>query len=123
MHATFVDFVPGLCSLLGILAVILINKDCIRGEEGFSDSHAVWCARLFLFVGFSLKVGSLACSVVRPFCSHQRLESWRLTDTDYAYRLLVLKYVIIGYPPTSQRISLMLSSHGLDLRKFVGAMA
>ena len=29
----------------------LIDKDRIRGEEGFGDSRAVWRARLFLFIG------------------------------------------------------------------------
>ena len=65
MHVTFADWVPGLCSLLGILVINLIDKDRIRGEEGFSDSRAVWRARLFLFVGFALMAGGLAGSVVR----------------------------------------------------------
>ena len=82
MHVTFADWVPGLCSLLGILVINLIDKDRIRGEEGFSDSRAVWRARLFLFVGFALMAGGLAGSVVRFFFSHTRV--WRLND--YAYR-------------------------------------
>jgi hypothetical protein len=71
VHVTFADWVPGLCSLLGILVINLIDKDRIRGEEGFSDSRAVWRARLFLFVGFALMAGGLAGSVVRYFFSHQ----------------------------------------------------
>ena len=67
MHVTFADWVPGLCSLLGILVVNLIDKDRVRGDEGFGDSSAVWRARLFLFVGFALMAGGLAGSVVRPF--------------------------------------------------------
>lgn len=73
VHVTFADWVPGLCSLLGILVINLIDKDRIRGEEGFSDSRAVWRARLFLFVGFALMAGGLAGSVVRYFFSHQEL--------------------------------------------------
>ena len=68
VHVTFADWVPGLCSLLGILVVNLIDKDRVRGEEGFSESGAVWRARLFLFVGFALMAGGLAGSVV---CSLQ----------------------------------------------------
>jgi len=82
VHVTFADWVPGLCSLLGILVINLIDKDRIRGEEGFSDSRAVWRARLFLFVGFALMAGGLAGSVVRYFYLSPRV--WRLSD--YAYR-------------------------------------
>ena len=66
VHVTFADWVPGLCSLLGILVVNLIDKDRVRGDEGFGDSRAVWRARLFLFVGFALMAGGLAGSVVCP---------------------------------------------------------
>ena len=82
VHVTFADWVPGLCSLFGILVINLIDKDRIRGEDGFGDAHAVWRARLFLFVGFALMAGGLAGSVVRP----SPLNSWRLIDMDYAYR-------------------------------------
>jgi uncharacterized protein UPF0220 len=83
VHVTFADWVPGLCSLLGILVVNLIDKDRIRGEEGFSDSSAVWRARLFLFVGFALMAGGLAGSVVRHFFSHSP-RVWK--PIDYPYR-------------------------------------
>ena len=70
VHVTFVDWIPGICTLLGYLVVNLIDKDRIRGEEGFGDSRAVWRARLFLFIGFALMAGGLAGSVVsnrKPF--------------------------------------------------------
>ena len=65
VHVSFVDWVPGICSLLGYLVINLIDKDRIRGDEGFGDSRAVWRARLFLFIGFALMAGGLAGSVVR----------------------------------------------------------
>lgn len=65
VHVTFVDWIPGICSLLGYLVINLIDKDRVRGEEGFGDSRAVWRARLFLFIGFALMAGGLAGSVVR----------------------------------------------------------
>ena len=65
VHVTFVDWVPGLCSLFGMLIVNLIDKDRVRGEDGFGDSRAVWRARLILFIGFALMAGGLAGSVVR----------------------------------------------------------
>ncbi|KAF9051694.1 hypothetical protein BJ165DRAFT_1341226 [Panaeolus papilionaceus] len=96
VHVTFVDWVPGICSLLGYLVINLIDKDRIRGEEGFGDSRAVWRARLFLFIGFALMAGGLAGSVT----------------------VLVLKYLMGGYPAqftyygyanVSQSVALMLS--------------
>ena len=47
------------------MVINLIDKDRIRGDEGFGDSRAVWRARLFLFIGFALMAGGLAGSVVR----------------------------------------------------------
>ena len=65
VHVTFVDWIPGFCSLFGFLVINIIDKDRIRGDEGFGDSRAVWRARLFLFIGFALMAGGLAGSVVR----------------------------------------------------------
>lgn len=50
---------------MGFFVINMIDKDRIRGEEGFGDSRAVWRARLFLFIGFALMAGGLAGSVVR----------------------------------------------------------
>ena len=47
-----------------MLVVNLIDKDRVRGEDGFGDSKAVWRARLFLFISFALMAGGLAGSVV-----------------------------------------------------------
>ena len=68
VHVGFVDWVPGICSLLGYIVINMIDKDRVRGEEGFGDSRAVWRARLFLFLGFALMAGGLAGSVVRNLC-------------------------------------------------------
>jgi len=50
-----------------MLVVNLIDKDRVRGEDGFGDSRAVWRARLFLFISFALMAGGLAGSVVSVF--------------------------------------------------------
>jgi hypothetical protein len=50
-----------------MLVINMIDKDRIRGDEGFGDSRAVWRARLFLFIGFALMAGGLAGSVVSSF--------------------------------------------------------
>lgn len=97
VHVTFVDWIPGICSLLGYLVINLIDKDRIRGDEGFGDSRAVWRARLFLFIGFALMAGGLAGSVT----------------------VLILKYVLNNYPEqftyygyanVSQSVLMMLSA-------------
>ncbi|EKM75306.1 hypothetical protein AGABI1DRAFT_87878 [Agaricus bisporus var. burnettii JB137-S8] len=97
VHVTFVDWIPGICSLLGYLVINMIDKDRVRGEEGFGDSRAVWRARLVLFIGFALMAGGLAGSVT----------------------VLILKYILMGYPPqftyygyanVSQSVALMLSA-------------
>ena len=64
VHVTFVDWIPGILSVLGFAIVNLIDKDRIKGEEAYADARAVWRARLFLFVGFALMAGGLAGSVV-----------------------------------------------------------
>lgn len=97
VHVTFVDWVPGICSLLGYIVVNLIDKDRVKGDDGFGDSRAVWRARLILFIGFALMAGGLAGSVT----------------------VLVLKYVLgeypeqfnyYGYANVTQSIALMLSA-------------
>ncbi|KAJ7182916.1 hypothetical protein C8R43DRAFT_1145469 [Mycena crocata] len=96
VHVTFVDWIPGICSLFGFLIINLIDKDRIRGEDGFGDARAVWRARVFLFIGFALMAGGLAGSIT----------------------VLVLKYIIpdlaeqfkyYGYANVSQNVALMLS--------------
>ncbi|KAG2108773.1 hypothetical protein BD769DRAFT_1630514 [Suillus cothurnatus] len=96
VHVQFVDWVPGICLLLGMLIINLIDKDRIRGDD-YGDSMAVWRAHLFLFIGFAFMAGGLAGSV----------------------SLLVLKYVMMDYPEqytyygyanVSQNVALMLSA-------------
>ncbi|KAJ7912088.1 hypothetical protein B0H13DRAFT_2008132 [Mycena leptocephala] len=96
VHVSIVDWIPGICSLLGFLVINLIDKDRVRGEDTFGDARAVWRARLFLFIGFALMAGGLAGSVT----------------------VLVIKYVVpdhaeqfkyYGYANVSQNMALMLS--------------
>jgi hypothetical protein len=66
VHVTFVDWIPGICSTLGLLIVNLINKEHLIAQGAFHQEDAiVWRARLFLFLGFALMAGGLAGSVVR----------------------------------------------------------
>ncbi|KAJ7888448.1 hypothetical protein B0H13DRAFT_2042306 [Mycena leptocephala] len=80
------DWIPGICSLLGFQIINLIDKDRIRGEDGHG-------ARLSLFIGFALMAGGLAGSAT----------------------VLVIKYVVpdhegqFKYANVTQNIALMLS--------------
>jgi hypothetical protein len=114
VHVTFVDWIPGICTLLGYLVVNLIDKDRIRGDEGFGDSRAVWRARLFLFIGFALMAGGLAGSVVRAPVS-----LGVVLLIEFLQTVLVLKYILqgyaeqftyYGYANVSQSVMLMLSA-------------
>lgn len=75
VHVSFVDWIPGILSVLGYLIVNLIDKDRIKGEEAYADARAVWRARLILFIGFALMAGGLAGSVVSllEFCMEKAL--------------------------------------------------
>ncbi|EIM89291.1 UPF0220-domain-containing protein [Stereum hirsutum FP-91666 SS1] len=99
VHVSFVDWIPGICSLLGMIIINLIDKDRVRGDgdTAFGDARAVWRARSILFIGFALMAGGLAGSVT----------------------VLVLKYILNDYPDqflyygyanVSQNVALMLSA-------------
>ncbi|KAH9937971.1 hypothetical protein B0H21DRAFT_757721 [Amylocystis lapponica] len=108
VHVSFVDWVPGFCSLLGMLVINLIDKDRVRGEEGFGDSGAVWRARLILFIGFALMAGGLAGSVtilVLKYYIHEYEE----------------QYTYYGYANVSQNVALMLSAIVLWISQSVGS--
>ena len=67
VHVTFLDWIPGIFSILGMIIINLIDKDRLTGEGAFGgagDSRAVWRARLVLFLGFAMMAGGLAGSVV-----------------------------------------------------------
>lgn len=65
VHVAFVDWLPGLFSIFGLLIVNLIDKERLIGDGGaFGEGGLVWRARLFLFLGFALMAGGLAGSVV-----------------------------------------------------------
>ena len=81
VHITFIDWIPLLCSSLGMLVINSIEKTRLSADSySYSGNGVAWKARLVLFLGFALMAGGLAGSVT----------------------VLVLKYVVPGYPwPTS----------------------
>ncbi|EEH16782.1 hypothetical protein PABG_06869 [Paracoccidioides brasiliensis Pb03] len=77
VHMKFVDWIPGICSVLGMLVINSIEKSRLSADSfSYSGSRVAWKARFVLFLGFALLAGGLAGSVT----------------------VLVLKYVIKEYP-------------------------
>lgn len=66
VHVTFVDWIPFICSTLGMLIVNSIEKSNLfaDGNSSFlNGGHSnAWAARVILFFGFSLLAGGLAGS-------------------------------------------------------------
>lgn len=76
VHITFVDWIPGICSALGMLVINSIDKSRLSADSfSYSGNGVAWKARLVLFLGFALLAGGLAGAVV----------------------VLVLKYVVAEY--------------------------
>ncbi|KAF9966202.1 hypothetical protein BGZ70_003015 [Mortierella alpina] len=68
VSVTFVDWVPGICSTLGMIVINCIDKAALRGDSfsfssGGGGTSVAWKARVFLFVGFAFMAGGLAGSV------------------------------------------------------------
>jgi len=77
VHVKFVDWIPGICSALGMLVINSIEKARLQADNfSYSGTGVAWKARFVLFLGFALLAGGLAGSVT----------------------VLVLKYVVKDYP-------------------------
>lgn len=70
VHVTFIDWIPFICSTLGMIIVNSIeksnlfnegNNSFLGGSSGGTNVNA-WAARIILFFGFSLLAGGLAGS-------------------------------------------------------------
>ena len=61
----FVDWIPGICSALGMLVINSIEKSRLQADSfSYSGGGVAWKARCVLFLGFALLAGGLAGSVV-----------------------------------------------------------
>jgi hypothetical protein len=78
-HIKFVDWVPGICSALGMLIINSIEKTRLSADSySYSGTGVAWKARLVLFLGFAFMAGGLAGSIVGHVFSDRALFS-RLT--------------------------------------------
>lgn len=65
VHINFVDWIPGMCSALGMLVINSIDKSRLNADTfSYSGNGVAWKARAVLFLGFALMAGGLAGSVV-----------------------------------------------------------
>lgn len=71
VHVKFVDWIPGICSALGMLVINSIEKSRLQADSfSYSGSGVAWKARFVLFLGFALLAGGLAGSVVSILYSY-----------------------------------------------------
>ncbi|PLW44149.1 hypothetical protein PCASD_09569 [Puccinia coronata f. sp. avenae] len=87
VHVTFTDWIPGLCSTIGMIIVNLIDKKRLisDGSAGISFSAHVgvaWKARLLLFMGFALMAGGLAGSITVLILKYA-IPDWGTYDVTY----------------------------------------
>lgn len=66
VHVTFVDWIPVICSSLGMLIVNSIDRSKLTGDN-YGETSVAWKAKLILFIGFALLAGGMAGGVV---CLH-----------------------------------------------------
>jgi hypothetical protein len=77
VHIKFVDWIPGICSALGMLVINSIEKSRLQADSfSYSGGGVAWKARFVLFLGFALLAGGLAGSVVR--CNPYSLDLLRV---------------------------------------------
>merc|ERR1712000_246041 len=63
-HVNFVDWIPAICSALGMLVINSIDKTRLSADSfSYSGNGVAWKARTVLFLGFALMAGGLAGSV------------------------------------------------------------
>ncbi|CCX11342.1 hypothetical protein FPQ18DRAFT_336227 [Pyronema domesticum] len=79
VHITILDWLPLICSILGMLIINFIDKTHLSNDDSFSysgGSGVMLKAKIVLFMGFALMAGGLAGSLA----------------------VLVLKYLVPGHP-------------------------
>ncbi|GAB7327074.1 hypothetical protein MBLNU13_g11000t1 [Cladosporium sp. NU13] len=63
-HFTFVDWIPGIFSALGMIVINSIDKTRLSGDGfSYSGDGVAWKARVVLFMGFAAMAGGLAGGV------------------------------------------------------------
>jgi hypothetical protein len=97
-HYTFVDWIPGIFSALGMIVINSIDKTRLSGDGFYSDGMA-WKAKVVLFMGFAAMAGGLAggvCVMVLKYVVHDASwpALWMGVANVVANGLVMARYVI-----------------------------
>jgi hypothetical protein len=116
-HITFVDWIPGIFSALGMLVINSIDKTRLSGDGfSYSGDGVAWKARVVLFMGFAAMAGGLAggvCVMVLKYVVNESVwpSLWMGVANVIANALVMLRYVLVE----SSRVQVRLSSSMLTL--------
>jgi hypothetical protein len=100
-HITFVDWIPGIFSALGMLVINSIDKTRLSGDGfSYSGDGVAWKARVVLFMGFAAMAGGLAggvCVMVLKYVVNESVwpSLWMGVANVIANALVMLRYVAV----------------------------
>jgi hypothetical protein len=100
-HITFVDWIPGIFSALGMLVINSIDKTRLSGDGfSYSGDGVAWKARVVLFMGFAAMAGGLAggvCVMVLKYVVNESVwpSLWMGVANVVANALVMLRYVVV----------------------------
>jgi hypothetical protein len=98
-HFTFVDWIPGIFSALGMIVINSIDKTRLSGDGfSYSGDGVAWKARVVLFMGFAAMAGGLAggvCVMVLKYIVRDAAwpALWMGVANVIANALVMLRYV------------------------------
>jgi hypothetical protein len=98
-HFTFVDWIPGIFSVLGMIVINSIDKTRLSGDGfSYSGDGVAWKARVVLFMGFAAMAGGLAggvCVMVLKYIVRDAAwpALWMGVANVIANALVMLRYV------------------------------
>jgi hypothetical protein len=100
-HFTFVDWIPGIFSALGMIVINSIDKTRLSGDGfSYSGDGVAWKARVVLFMGFAAMAGGLAggvCVMVLKYIVRDAAwpALWMGVANVIANALVMLRYVAV----------------------------
>lgn len=100
-HFTFVDWIPGIFSALGMIVINSIDKTRLSGDGfSYSGDGVAWKAKVVLFMGFAAMAGGLAggvCVMVLKYVVNEAAwpAMWMGVANVVANALVMLRYVYL----------------------------
>ncbi|CZT19080.1 probable membrane protein [Ramularia collo-cygni] len=101
LHMNFVDWIPGICSFVGMIIINSIDKSRLTGDSfAYSGDGVAWKARVILFLGFAAMAGGLAggtCVMVLKYVikGASGMTLWFGTSNLVANALVMLSSVVL----------------------------